>query len=185
MRRMVITTIAAAALAAAGCGSDTAQNATDAGRKAADQGRQAAQNVTAEGLAASTEKLADQVAQAARKLAKSPDADVDAQLSRSEQRANELSRQAQGNLKTVQPQLAAALRQANERLAATASALREADSAADVRNVLQEQLTPVADQLSRAAEHAQQAAGGDTQRQLDKARDQIQKLSDELPSIAG
>ena len=186
MRRLIAITIAAAGLAAAGCGDDTsstAQEARDQVEKAADQGGQAATQTGIEGLAAETQKLADRIAQAARELAKNPDANVDERLNSAEQRAKQLAEQARMRSDEQRPELTAALRAANERLASAAAGLREAQSADDVAQVVERQLGPAGDRLADAAGQADKLAGGDTERQLEQARDRIKQLREELPDL--
>jgi exonuclease VII small subunit len=186
MRRLLATTIAAAAMAAAGCGDDspdTAQTTQDQAEQTAQQTPAAAERDSNE-IATATQKLADQISQAARELADDPDVNLDERLNSAEQRGNELSKQAQTNLDANEPELATALREANERLAAAAADLRDADSADDVKQVLEAQLTPAAERLAKAA-GADQISGADAQRQLEQARDKLEKLRDELPNPDG
>jgi hypothetical protein len=176
MRRLLIITIVAGALAAAGCGSD----ASNAAEQAQDQAGKAAQQAGAQELAAATKDLTGQIARAARELADNPDADVDAQLQQAQQRANDLADRAQNDVAKDQPDLASALRRANTRLADAASALREADNADQVHQVLSDQIGPVSSRLSDAIGAAENVTGKDTDKQLQKARDQIDQLRDLL-----
>jgi hypothetical protein len=181
MRRLLITTIVAGALAAAGCGSDasnTAEKAQDQAGKAQDQAGKAAQQAGAQDLAAATKDLAGQIAQAARELADNPNADVDADLQQAQERANDLADRAQNEVSQDQPDLASALRRADMRLADAASALREADNADEVQQVLSDQIGPVSSRLSDAIGAAEKVTGKDTDKQLQKARDQIDQLRD-------
>jgi hypothetical protein len=168
MRRFLITMIAATALATAGCGedeaADDAQDAREGIEQSAEQGP--AQTDISE-LAAETQRLAEQIAQAGQELAANPDADTDQRLQDAEERANELAEQAQGE----ESEASGALRDANERLAEAAAELREAESAEDVGRVLDEQ-------LSRAAE-----ALGTTDGQ--RMQEELERLRDELPEFDG
>ena len=179
MRRFLATTAAAAALVAAGCGEDNARDAQGQPEKTADATQTATKQIDVKGLAAETDKLANQVAAAARELAKDPGADVDSQLESARQRADELSAQAQDQAGD-QPKLTSALREANERLAAAASDLRDAKDAGDVRAVLEQQLGPVAARLGDAFDEAEQSTGKDTRQQLQRARDTIDDLRDDI-----
>lgn len=185
MRRLLATTIAAAAFAAAGCGDDT----PDTAQNAQDQAAQTAQPTPAaerdsNAIATETQKLADQISQAARELADDPDANLEERLNSAEQRGNELSQQAQSELDASEPELATALRGANERLADAAADLRDADNADDVRQVLDAQLGPAVKRLAKAA-GGDQISGADAQRQLEQARDQLEQLRDDLPKLGG
>lgn len=179
MRRFIAISVTAAALVTAGCGGDDSADTADTAPAPAGQTQQAADAPSADDLATATDRLADQIAGYARLLSEDPQTDVDQRLKDAEQRANQLSDQAQDQLQDSQPDAAKALRDVNDRLANAASELRDADSAEDVRNTLRGQLGPAVDDLTDAAGTVD---GADTRRQLERTRDQLQKLGD---AIAG
>lgn len=137
-----------------------------------------------EGLATATQKLADEIAAAARELADNPQADVDERLQDAEGQANALSEQAQDSLDEQQPELSSALQDANQRLARAAVDLRDTDSVDDVRSVLERDLGPAGARPSDAAAEAQKLAGPDTQLQLEQAH-QIEQLRDQMSGLGG
>lgn len=180
MRPTLAITIVAAALGVAACGddnSDTAQDVPDRAEQVVEQGREATERVGAEDLVAETQRLADQVAQAARELAADPDADLDGRLGDVEQRANDLADQAKSETSGQEPELASALGEVNERLSAAAAELRSAENSADVREVLERELNPAADGISKAAG---ELSDKDVARELEQARDEIDGLSEDL-----
>jgi hypothetical protein len=187
MRRLIAIPIAAAALAV-GCGSedapDTAAQAGQQAEQTADQTdgqtTQTTDRASAEGIAAATQQLANELAAAARELARNPDADVDTRLRDAEEQANTLSERTKDSFDEHQPKLSSALQDANRRLARAAANLQDADSVEDVQKVLERELGVAGDRLSDAAADAKELAGGDAQRQLEQARDQLERLRDEL-----
>ncbi len=180
MRTFLAITGAAAALAAAGCGGDAARDDPAQPTQTADQASTPAEQGVVGGLAAETDKLAEQIAKAVEELAQDPSADVDGQLESAQQRADELSQQAEETAGDQQPEVTAALREANKRIAAAAAELRGVTDAADVRAVLERQLGPISDQLGDAFDEAEQSTGTDTRQQVQKARDTINSLRDEI-----
>ena len=142
MRRLLTTMTAAAALAIAACGEDeAADTARDTGQQAEQAAQQAAEATGADGLAAETQRLAEEIARAARELAENPEVDADQRLETAEKEANGLAEKAENELQESDPDLARALKDANERLAAGAADLREAQSTEDVGRVLEEELS--------------------------------------------
>ena len=141
-------TMSATAIAAAGCGSDAADQVQGETRQAADS-------------------------QPPRE-----------QLREAQRRVDELSEQAEKQADGKDPELAAALRDVNQRLSDAAAGLRDADDAADVREVLEQQIGPASDRLSSALD-AQQQGNPDTRRQLEQARDKLEHLRDDLPDLGG
>ena len=182
MTRLLTTIAATAALALAGCGEDEAADTT---QEPQPRSTPAVQQATPQELAAQTERLAEELARSARELAEDPGSDTDQRLDAAEQRANELAEQARGELQTAEPDLASALGEANARLAAAAAKLREADGVDDVGRVLEQELDVAVDRLSEAADQSQGATGADTERPLEQAREELQRLRDEVPELAG
>ena len=174
MRRTIAITIAAASLVVAGCGgSDEPTPPASTPEAAQTAPTQADQPGDLTELASATEKLAEQIADSARTLAADPEADVDGRLADSEERARELSEQAQGEVDARSPDLAPALREANDRLAAAAAELRNVDTPEDLQKAFEEQLNPAIEQLTDAAGTVD---GDEAGRQLERARDQLEEL---------
>jgi hypothetical protein len=182
MTRSLTTIAAIAALALAGCGED---EAADTAQEPQPRSTPAVQQTTPEELAAQTQRLAEELARSARQLAEDPDSGTDERLQAAEQRASTLAEQARGALQTSAPDFASALGEANERLAAAAAKLRDAQDADEVGRVLEQDLNVAVDRLSEAADQAPDATGADAGRSLEQAREELRRLSDEVPELAG
>jgi hypothetical protein len=167
-----------------GCGGDdassSAHDAVNQVQQTADQARSSGDRPSAADLAESTRNLADQIVRSARELSNNPQADVDQRLRDAERRAGELADQAQ---RTDDAELSANLNAANQRLVAAAAKLQDAQNADGVRAAFKDDLGPAVDRLTQAANAVKNDKGA--QRTLERARDQLDDLANQLPDLAG
>lgn len=84
-----------------------------------------------------------------------------------------------------QPELQDALTSANEQLAEAASQLQDAGNSEEVQQVIDDQVAPAADSVRKAAAEQLDTLPDDVQDNLDQAREQLQELQRELPSLGG
>jgi chromosome segregation ATPase len=159
---------AAAAFAAAGCGGDTVGQATTQAGEAVES----ADGVGLSDAIRETRDVTGEVTDAAQELAKDPDADVDARLADAEQRARALSDRLQNDA-DGQPEVTAALRSANERIASAASDLQDASTSEQVTEITDSAFEEIDKQLRAVATDA---AGDATRSQLEDARDAAEDL---------
>lgn len=135
-------------------------------------------------LATATQRLADEVAAAARELATHPDAGVGARLQDAEDQAPVvfLSRPETRNHRSSQRRCSRPTSDspALPRTSRTPTASRTSSGCSSERD-----LDVARDRLSDAAKEAQKLAGGDVQRRLDEASDQLEQLRDEVPDLGG
>jgi uncharacterized protein YjbJ (UPF0337 family) len=189
MRRLLMTSAVAAALAV-GCGNEDTDQAVDrvqtqaeqAAGDATEQAEQAVGGLDTGEAVRRTEQALEDVTGSARELAEDPQADVDGRLADAERRARELSEQAGSELDQASPEVRSALGDANDRIAGAASDLQDATSAEEVQRVVQGELGQVGDRLRSAV-----GAGGadvpqDVRDRADRAREQLESLQRELPS---
>lgn len=164
---MVLVT-AAAAFAAAGCGGDTVGQATT-------QAGEAVESADGVGLGDAIRETRDvtrEVSDAARELEKDPNADVDTRLADAEQRARDLSDRLENDA-GGQPEVSAALRSANERIATAAADLQDASTSEQVAEIRESAFADIDKQLR---EVTADAASDATRSQLEDARDAAENL---------
>ena len=184
-----------AALVAAGCGE---QEALEEGRSQAQETvEQARDGVQIEGrepldlqsLARETQGVVRDVATAASKLARDPEAPVDEDLTRAQERAERLARQARaqaGDLpqeatSELAPEQERKLRDrlvaANDEAARTAERLRQVADPEEVRRIAREGLSSATDDVQSVAERLGDKLPADVRRR-------IEQLPRDLPPVA-
>lgn len=195
-RRRIATLAVAGLLALAGCGDEAADTANDAqtqaeeavegartqAEEAVEQGRDAVEGFAPADAVRETRELVDDIGGSAEQLVQNPDANVDQELADAEQRARELSQRAERELQGADQELGQALGTVNDRLADTAADLQEITDPEEARQVIEEDLSQVSDELRSATA---QEVPDDVRRQLEQARDRVDELQRELPSIGG
>ena len=195
MRQVTAILAVGAALVAAGCGE---QEALEEGRSQAQETvEQARDGVQIEGrepldlqsLARETQGVVRDVATAASKLARDPEAPVDEDLTRAQERAERLARQARaqaGDLpqeatSELTPEQERKLRDrlvaANDEAGRTAERLRQVADPEEVRRIAREGLSSATDDVQSVAEQLGDKLPADVRRR-------IEQLPKDLPPVA-
>ena len=182
-RHRVATLVVIGALGVGGCGDEAAESVDSVrtqAEEAVEQGREAVDGAGAAEVVRETRGLIDDVGRSAEQLAQDPDANVDQELADAEQRARQLADRAERELRGADGELGQQLGAVNERLADTAADLQQVADPQDVRRIAEEDLSQVSEQLRSAVEGE---VHDDVRRQLEQARDRVDELQRELPSL--
>jgi chromosome segregation ATPase len=188
MRLWVLIALMAAALVAAGCGGDEDAGEQPVPEEAVETVQEGPEHVGADDpdtIVRETQRGIREVTQAARELHADPDADVDAELAAAEDRAEELSNEAEDAFGEEQAELGQALHEINEQVASVARELREAEEREEVQRVIDEELTQVNDELRDALAEAGTDIPEDWRQQLDEGQREVEELERALGDAAG
>lgn len=177
----IVAVVAALGFAACGDESDVADVQTQA-EQAVEEGREAVEQLDASTVIRETQSLVDDVVGSARRLAEDPQADVGSELSDAEQQARDLAERTRTAIDEQTLDVPPEIADANERLADAAAQLQDIGTAEEARAVIEGELSQVGDQLRDASAPE---LPSDARQQLDEAREELERLGEQVPELGG